>query len=450
MTRPVLEAPAAAPVWRLPAEATYAALESSPRGLTAEAVGERTRRHGPNTLPPPRRIRPWRRLLAQFTDLFALVLLVASALTFVAYALQEPRDTGTLQLAFAICGVVVLNAVIGFVQEYSAERTAQALQQMVPHLCRVLRDGARQELPSGALVPGDLVLLEAGDAVPADCRLTEAHALTVNNAALTGESGPVGRTADPSAEEKALTSRNCVFMGTTVLGGSGRAVAYATGAHTEFGKVYRLTQQAPRQKTPLQREVAAMARRVAGLALAGGALVFAVRLPAGNDLVSAFVFALGVMVALVPEGLPATLSVSLAIGVRRMARRQALIKRLLAVEALGSATVVCTDKTGTLTQAEMTVTRLWADGEEHPVSGVGYTPTGTVTSPEAVRALLVSAALCSNSRLRPPSEGRGWQVIGDTTEAPCWWPRPRRAWTRRRRRPQPRAARSSPSTPYAS
>ncbi|MGW2717795.1 cation-translocating P-type ATPase [Streptomyces sp. NPDC001492] len=394
----------------------FAALDSSPRGLAPADVTSRRERHGPNELPRARRRGWWRDLAGQFTDLFAVVLLVASAITFLAYGLQDPRDAGTLQLAVAILCVVLLNAAIGFAQEYSAERTAESLQAMVPHTCRVLRGGERQELPARDLVPGDVVVLEAGDAVSADCRLVEAHELAVNNAALTGESDPVGRTRQPVAAGPVLEARNCVFMGTDVVAGSAKAVVFATGAATEFGRIFRLASAAPRQKTPLQRQVASMARRVAGAALAIGALLFAVRLPAGRPLVETFVFALGVMVALVPEGLPATLSVSLAIGVRRMARRHALVKKLLAVEALGSTTVVCTDKTGTLTQAEMTVVQVWAGGVRHPVSGVGYAPVGEVTDPQPVRELLRTAALCCDARMVPPSDHDGWRVLGDTTE----------------------------------
>ena len=391
-------------------------LDTSRRGLTAPEAERRRQRYGANELPQPRPRSLWRRFVAQFTDLFALVLLVASALTFLAYGLQDPRNIGNLQLAFAILGVVVLNAVIGFVQEYSAERTAQSLQAMVPHTCRVLRDGERLELPTAALTSGDLVVLEAGDAVPADCRVVEAHGLTVNNASLTGESAAVSRVDEPTAAATLLDSRNCVFMGTTVVAGSAKAVVFAIGADTEFGRIYRLTQEAPQQKTPLQLQVASMARRVAALAVAIGLLVLAVRLQSGQPLVSTFVFALGVMVALVPEGLPATLSVSLAIGVRRMARRQALVKRLLAVEALGSTTVICTDKTGTLTQAEMTVTRLWSVGTWHEVSGIGYAPVGAVEAPGAVRELLRVGALCSDARLLAPDGQTDWRVLGDTTE----------------------------------
>ncbi|WP_344012722.1 cation-transporting P-type ATPase [Streptomyces thermospinosisporus] len=401
----------------LPADAVCSALGTSWRGLSKAQARDRLTAYGPNELPRTGRRNVWQPLRAQFTDLFAVMLIVASGITFLAYALEEPRDTGTLTLAVAILGVVVLNAAIGFAQEYSAERTAQALEAMVPRACRVLRDGELLELPARDVVPGDVVVLEAGDAVPADCRVVEAHELAVNNAPLTGESDPVGRTADPVAAGPLLQARNCVFMGTDVVAGSGQAVVFATGAATEFGRLYRLTAAAPPQKTPLQLQVASMARRVAGAALAIGALLFAVRLPTGEPVVDLFVFALGVMVALVPEGLPATLSVSLSIGVRRMARRHALIKQLLAVEALGSVTVVCTDKTGTLTQAEMTVTEVWAADRSHRVTGVGYDPSGEVADAAEVRELLRVACLCCNARLLPPTNPRErWRVLGDTTE----------------------------------
>ncbi|MCX5336733.1 cation-transporting P-type ATPase [Streptomyces sp. NBC_00140] len=404
------------PVRELTAGEVFTDLGTSRRGLSTDRARAGLERYGANEMPRTRRRPVWRQLGAQFTDLFAVVLIVASGITFLAYWLEEPRDVGTLQLAVAILGVVVLNAAIGFAQEYSAERTAQALEAMVPHACRVLRDGRRLEVPARDLVPGDVVVLEAGDAVPADCRVVEAHELAVNNAPLTGESNPVSCTADPVAAGSPLEARNCVFMGTDVVAGSGRAVVYATGATTEFGRIYRLAAAAPRQKTPLQHQVASMARRVAVAALAIGALMFAVRLPTGESLVPAFVFALGVMVAMVPEGLPATLSVSLAIGVRRMARRRALIKKLLAVEALGSTTVVCTDKTGTLTQAEMTVTRVWAGDAAHAVTGVGYAPGGEVSDAAPVRELLRVAAQCCNARLIPPQDAQHWRVLGDTTE----------------------------------
>jgi P-type Ca2+ transporter type 2C len=374
-------------------------------------------RDGPNELPIARGPSLLRRFAAQFTDLFAVMLLVAAVITLGAYELGRPRDAGNLQLAIAILAVVLLNAVIGFGQEFAAERTAEALRAMVPHRATVLRDGERADVPAADLVAGDVLVLEAGDAVPADARVIECHGLTVNNAALTGESKPARRTADPAASgTPPAESGNLVWMGTTVAAGTARAVVVATGKNTEFGRIYRLTAQTKTEHSPLQRQVATMARRVAAGAFCLGALVFAIRLPLGGPVVTTFVFALGVMVALVPEGLPATMSVALAVGVRRIAHRKALIKKLVAVETLGSTTVICTDKTGTLTKAEMTVQAVWVPDRTHAVSGAGYEPAGEVEDPEALRQTLRAAVLCCDARLLPPQGEAGWRVLGDTTE----------------------------------
>jgi magnesium-transporting ATPase (P-type) len=394
-----------------------AAAGSSPRGLSTREAAARLERYGRNELVYGHGSPLLVRFLGQFADLFAVVLIVASGLTFLAYGLGDPPDPGNLQLAIAILAVVALNAVIGFLQEYMAERTAEALKAMVPHRARVVRDGEHVEVDATDLVPGDLVVLDAGDAVSADCRVVEAHELTVNNMALTGESAPVWRTADPVPVGVApLEARDLVWMGTTVASGAGKAVVTATGQATEFGRIFRLTSQTTAGTSPLRQQVALMARRVAAAAFALGVLLFAVRLFAGGPLVETFVFALGVMVALVPEGLPATLSVALAVGVRRMARQHALIKKLVAVETLGSTTVICTDKTGTLTKAEMTVQAVWAAGRVHRVTGAGYEPDGEVEDPGPVRDLLRVAALCCDARLLPPAGPRGWRVLGDTTE----------------------------------
>jgi calcium-translocating P-type ATPase len=398
----------------------YEALETSPRGLSPEEAAARLERFGPNELPKARGRSLVVRFFEQFTDLFAVVLLVASAITFLAYLIQVPHDIGNLQLAIAILGVVLLNAVIDFYQEYSAERTADALKALVPRACRVIRAGERLEIPARELVPGDVVALEAGDAISCDCRVVEAHDFSVNNVALTGESDPVGRTDDPAAPGTELTeSRNVTFMGTSVVNGTAKAVAFATGEQTEFGRIYRLTAAVAEEKSPLQRQVAMMAKRVAAAAIAVAALMFLLRATTSSaTIVDAFIFAMGVMVAFVPEGLPATLSVSLAIGVRRMARRNALIKKLSAVEALGSTTVICIDKTGTLTKAEMTVQAVWASGNSHAVTGVGYAPEGEVEDADDVRELLRIAALCSDAKLLPPDPERklDWRILGDTTE----------------------------------
>jgi len=355
---------------------------------------------------------------SQFSNMFAVVLMVAAAITFLAYVLSLPRQAANLELAIGILGVVVLNATIGFVQEHAAERTAEALQAMVPSTARVIRDGELTEIAAIDLVPGDLVVLDAGDAISADCRLIEVHDLLVEMAALTGESRPTPRISEALPETQAADARNCVFMGTSVVNGGGRAVVFATGLATEFGRIYQLTAEMPQEQSPLQREVTVMARRVAAVAIAAGASLFALRALVSHSVVGSFVFALGVMVALVPEGLPATMSVSLAVAVRRMARHNALIKRLTAVEALGSTTVICTDKTGTLTKAEMTVQTIWESGHLHGVTGVGYAPEGEVEGAGRVAELLRVGGLCSDARLLPPDPVRrlGWRVLGDTTE----------------------------------
>ena len=404
----------------LSAEAVYTSLESSPRGLSAATVAARLASSGPNELPTARRPPIIGKILAQFTNLFAIVLLAASVITFGSYLAQSPRDAGNLELAIAILCVVLLNAAIGFFQEYSAEKTAEALEALVPHSARVRRDGGTVEVPARELVRGDVFVLEAGDDVCCDGRLVEANGLTVDDVALTGESAPVHRTADAAPSGTAtMEAANLVFMGTSVVEGTATAVAFATGAYTEFGRIYQMTAQVSDVASPLQRKVNRMAKQVSVVAVALAAVVFGLRAATTSArVVDNFVFALGVMVALVPEGLPATLSVSLAIAVRRMAARHALIKRLAAVETLGSTTVICTDKTGTLTEAEMTVTAVWESGRRHSVTGVGYNPKGDVSEPAEVADLLRVSAQCCDARvLEPdPTNHLDWRILGDTTE----------------------------------
>jgi Ca2+-transporting ATPase len=404
---------------RPPAE-VYELLGTSPAGLSTATAAAQLAQDGPNELPAAKRPPVILAFLAQFTNLFAVVLLAAAVITFGSYLLQSPKDTGNLELAIAILGVVLLNAGIGFFQEHSAERTAEALQALVRHSAMVMRDGQRVEVAARELVRGDVIVLEAGDDVGCDGRLVEAHDLAVDDVALTGESAPVPRAAAPAAPGTAAAeAANLVFMGTSVVKGTGRAVAFATGSDTELGRIYQLTAQVPDVASPLQIKVNRMAKQVSAVAVTLAAAVFALRAATTSArLVDNFVFALGVMVALVPEGLPATLSVSLAIGVRRMAARHALIKRLAAVETLGSTTVICTDKTGTLTEAEMTVSVLWESGRRHSVSGTGYAPHGDISDPGRVADLLSVGARCCDARLLEPDPPArpGWGILGDTTE----------------------------------
>ena len=396
-----------------------AALDSGPGGLSGAEAHARLERFGPNRLPELRRRSPWLHFLAQFKDFFAILLEVAGAITLVTALVQG--DSTSLKVAIAIFAVVVLNAVIGFTQEYRAERTAEALKRMLPAHARVLRDGTPTDCAAEELVPGDVVLLAEGDAISADGRLVAVAELATLDAALTGESEPVRRQSEPVLEEMPrIQARNLVFAGTTVASGTGRAVVFGTGADTEFGHVYRLAGEVQDAPSPLQREVAVAARRVALVAVVLGVLLLGLRLAAGALFVDAFIYALGVMVALVPEGLPAVMSVSLAIGVQRMAAAGALIKRLSSVEALGSTTVICTDKTGTLTAGEMTATRVWSDGHAYDVTGVGYAPRGELSPapaslPETVALLLRACIHCNNARL-VHDDDTGWSILGDPTE----------------------------------
>ena len=252
----------------------YAELKTFPRGLTATEAAARTAEFGANELPRARGRSVFAEFGSQFANMFAVVLIVAAAVTLLAYLLTTPRDSATLVLAVGIFCVVLLNAVIGFAQEHAAERTAEALQAMVPATARVIRDGERIEVPAADLVPGDVVVLDAGDAISADCRLVEANELLVEMAALTGESRPTPRISEAVPQDRAADARNCVFMGTSVVSGTGRAIVMSTGLGTEFGRIYRLTAGLQREDSPLQREVNSMARRVAAVAIAAGAGLF--------------------------------------------------------------------------------------------------------------------------------------------------------------------------------
>ncbi|HYL36487.1 MAG TPA: cation-transporting P-type ATPase [Bryobacteraceae bacterium] len=411
-------------IHRITPEQAFESLASSSSGLTSEEARGRLQRYGPNKLPKLRKRSLIGSFIAQFTDFFAILLEVAAVITFVSYLIGRSRYD--LRVTLAVLAVVLLNAIIGFAQEYRAERTAEALKELLPAKAEVLRGGMPIEIAAEDLVPGDLLVLEEGAHISADCRVVYATELATNDAALTGESEPVRRRADLVLEDvPRIRSRNLVFAGTSVASGSGRGVVYATGAATEFGRIYTLTAGVRDEPSPLQREVRTAARRVGVVALLLSAMLFALRLAAHATFIQAFLYALAVMVALVPEGLPAVMSVSLAVAVRRMAAARALVKRLASVETLGSTTVIATDKTGTLTAGEMTVRTLWAAGKEFTVTGVGYTPEGDILDgifpvagaehAEALDELLRAALFCNNSKHLHNKE-RGWSILGDPTE----------------------------------
>ncbi len=397
-----------------------AALGTPAHGLSTEEAARRLRVHGPNRLaeaPPPSALA---RLLRQFGNLLLIILMIAAAVTAV---MGHWVDSGV------ILAVVILNAVIGFVQEGKAERALQAIRHLLSPHAVALRDGHQHDLAAADLVPGDVVLLASGDSVPADVRLLQARNLHIDESALTGESVPVAKHPDAVDRDTAIGDRLSMgFAGTLVTQGQARAVVVATGAATEIGRIGRMLESVEQGTTPLLEKMAVFSKRLTFVILAAAALLFVFgTLARGMSAAETFMAAVGLAVAAIPEGLPAILTITLAIGVQRMAKRRAVIRRLPAVETLGSVTVICSDKTGTLTRNEMTVQAVVCADAVFAVSGAGYAPEGVITldgetmpaerlhvrSPAAAR-LAEAAALCNDASLH--EDARGWQLAGDPTE----------------------------------
>ncbi len=387
------------------------------RGLSTPDVVARLRVHGPNTLPAPPRRGPWLRIALQFHNPLIYVLLAAGAVTF---ALGDHIDAGV------IAGVVIINALIGFVQEGKAEKALDAVHAMLASRATVLRDGERHDVDAAALVPGDIVLLESGARVPADLRLLRVKNLRVNEAALTGESLPVDKAVEPVDEAAPIGDRRSMaYSGTTVGFGQARGVVVATGAATEIGRIGALVGEVATLATPLTRRLDQFARQITLFILAVGALTFAYGyLVRHMPTLEIFLAVVGLAVAAIPEGLPAIVTIVLAIGTRAMAKSRAIVRRLPAVESLGSVTVICSDKTGTLTRNEMTAVRVMLPGGTLEVSGAGYGPEGGFHSGDGVpqarpdaglEALARAALLCNDALLRRDPHG-GWQLVGDPTE----------------------------------
>jgi Ca2+-transporting ATPase len=409
------------PIHVLPAADVYRALDTRPEGLTQAEADERLRRFGRNEIREVKGKPLWIKFIANFVHVMALLLWVGGVAAFVA---QMP------QLGIAVWLVNVINGSFSFWQEYRAEKATEALRSLLPTYARVLRDAEEKRIPAQELVPGDVILLAEGDHISADGRLVQEFALQANQSTLTGESHPVGKTDEAVLQTDLAQAElpNLVFAGTNVAGGTGKAIVFATGMETEFGKIARSTQAVEDEPSPLQQEMARATQVVTIVAVGVGALFFVLAaFLVGIDLAESFIFALGMIVAFVPEGMLPTVTLALAMGSQRMAKRNALIKKLSAVETLGCTTVICTDKTGTLTQNEMTVRNLWLAGRRMKVTGVGYTPQGKIMDEErgtatpldnTLRQLLLAGALCNNARLLPPSdEAPRWTVIGDPTEA---------------------------------
>lgn len=386
------------------------ALDTSTDGLDAATAAARLAQIGPNVLSLAPPIAAWRVLLAQFRSVVVLLLAAAAA---VAWLTSDALD------ALAIGAVLVVNAAIGFVTEIRARRAIESLTTLTPRRAFVMRPGLHTPAEIGAdtLVPGDVIVVEAGSAVPADARVIRDAGLRVNESLLTGESVPVDKTSAVVPAETGLADRtNMIYTGTTVADGRAFAVVVATAMSTEIGRIGGLVSHIKEGRTPLEDRLDALGRTLVWLALCVAAVVAVLGWSQGLPWSIVLAASLALAVAAVPEGLPAVATIALAVGVRRMARRRALVRRLPAVESLGSVTVVCTDKTGTLTAGEMVATRLWAGGYQYEITGSGYAPTGTVTpapAPGAVRA--IEAAVLA-SRGEPVQENDHWVAHGDPTD----------------------------------
>ena len=430
---------------RFPPESAYAmpvervlslAGDVSPeQGLPALEVQERFRRFGANQLAEAPPVPVWRKLTAQFSDLVIWILIFAAVISGL---MKEWADTA------AILAIVIVNGIIGFLQEEKAGRALAALQKLSSPMAKVIRDGALQFVPARELVPGDLIELEAGDNVPADSRLVSSFGLRVQEASLTGESTPVNKEFDCVLNENAALGdrRNMVYMGTVTAAGKARAIVVATGMNTELGHIAGMLKRSKPRPTPLQRRLAELGKVLVLVCLAIVMLIFALQLARGGELLETLLISVSLAVAAVPEGLPAVVTLTLALGLQRMVKRNALVRKLPGVETLGSVTVICSDKTGTLTRNEMTVREIITGGERFHVTGGGYAPRGeflkcrefeTHPLPEPLQThhdtpvdarhqpdlmqVLTTAARCNNATVSPMGDDAdSWQVIGDPTE----------------------------------
>ncbi len=404
-------------------EQLFSRLKTQEQGLTSEEASQRLQQHGPNEIKRKPKDSLIQLLWRQINNPLIWVLLGSGTLAVV---------LGKMTDGLVVLAVVVINAIIGFIQEFKAGRAIEALSAMVPRNASVMRDGRNLSIPAIELVPGDLVLLAAGDSVPADMRLISRKNLQVEEAALTGESVPVEKSLAPVSVDAVIGDRTCmVYSGTLVTSGTGAAIVVATGMTTELGRISDMLESAVDLETPLTKKLAEVSTWITIGIVAVSAVILAVgvkraldfAIPMGDALKETLIFAIALAVGAIPEGLPAVVTIALAIGVQRMARRNAIIRRLPAVETLGSTTVICSDKTGTLTCNEMTVTELFTLDHSVRISGIGYVPKGTFsiqgkpieTLPADIEELLISGVLCNDAAL--VREQSDWSINGDPTEA---------------------------------
>ncbi|OIO55741.1 ATPase [Candidatus Peregrinibacteria bacterium CG1_02_54_53] len=409
--------PFAKSVWHtMTVEETVNALHTPAQsGLNETEAQRRLKEYGPNALKKVDGISPWRILFEQVKNVLIVILIIAIALSA---ALGHEIEAVTIGI------IVVFAVVLGFVQEFKAERAIEALRKMAAPLATVLRGGEEKEIPARDIVPGDVIFLVAGNRIPADGRVLKSVNLHAEEASLTGESIPVAKAIEPMLSENPPIGdrHNMLFAGTAITYGRGTMIVTATGMQTEFGKIAQLLQTVKESATPLQRNLDAVGKRLAQWASVIVVLIVGAGIVRGQPILDMIIFGVALAVAVVPEALPAVVTISLAIGVQRMVKRNALIRHLPAVETLGSTSVICSDKTGTLTRDEMTVRRIWMWDETYDVTGSGYEPKGEfqkdkqhIDPPETLRDLLRAAVLASDTRL-VRGEGGTWSIKGDPTE----------------------------------
>jgi Ca2+-transporting ATPase len=411
-------------------------LDVTHKGLTSQEAQERLKKYGLNELVAEKRRTALRMFLGQFKDIFILLLIAATIFSgIIGYYEYLSGQSEQVLEAFAdviiIGAIVIMVAITGFVQEYRAEKALDAMKKLTAPKAHVIRDGKDVIIPAREIVPGDILVLESGDQIAADARVLEAVELKTIEAVLTGESTPVNKDVSTVSEETPISERrNTLFTATHVVYGRGKALVTSTGMSTEFGKIAEMVQTTVAEETPLQRKLDKFASKIAKVVIGVVVVIFALEafevLTQGfllENIIEAFISAIALAISAVPEGLPAIVTVALALGAREFARRHALVRRLSSAESLGAVTVICSDKTGTITKGEMTVREIYADGKLVEVTGVGYEPKGefkvngkTVTLGEDEKLLLKIGALCNNAQLRKKENENAWEIFGDPTE----------------------------------
>jgi len=397
-------------------EETFRVLNTSEKGLSTEEAKKRLTEYGLNELQKEKRASPIKMFLEQFTDILIIILLIATALSI---ALGEIVD------ATVIFAIVLATAILGFVEEHRSEKAVEALKKMAAPSAMVLRDGKEIKVPASEIVPGDIVLLYTGDKIPADARLVEAINLKIDEASLTGESAPVNKNVAVCPEKAPLNDRrNMAFTGTIVVYGRGKAVVTSTGMGTEFGKIAKMVQMTEEEETPLEKRTQSIGKAIGILCIAICLGVGGIGIIEGRNFLDMILWGISLAVAAVPEALPAIVTGALAIGMYRMAKVNTIVKRLPAVETLGCTSVICSDKTGTMTKGEMTVQRIYVNDQTIKVTGIGYEPEGEFLGEsdkidpnnEELKTLLTAATLCNDAKLEKDTATERWIIKGDPTE----------------------------------